>query len=139
NATQPGSLAVMGADVPLTTLQIESTDAGFLVVPGQSFKSKVTYPNGQRLSRLSGGIVTTGDGFSISVPVNALKEDAAIQMNAMPQQSLPPVDTRRRLLSAAEFLPKGLEFLLPATTSMPLLRRQRPGSLIPLELFSAQT
>jgi hypothetical protein len=139
NAKQPGSLAVMGADVPLATLQIESSDAGFLVVPGQTFKSRETYSNGEQLSRLSGGIVTTADGFSLSVPMNALKEDAGIQINAMPPQSLPPVDATRRLLSAAEFLPKGLEFRLPATTSMPLVRRQRPGSLLPVELLSAQT
>jgi hypothetical protein len=138
-ATESGNLILVGAGQPLTSLQIESTDQGFFLVPGQTFKSRAVYSSGQLLSYVSGGTVLSKDEtISVSVPLNALKEDVAIQVKGLSTGTAPPVDADRRLLAATEFQPAGLEFLFPATITMPLLREQRPGSSLPLELVNPQ-
>src|SRR5262249_29587340 len=110
------------------------SDQGFFIIPGQVFKSRAVYSSGQLLSRVSGGMVLSKDEtISLSVPLNALKEDAAIQINGLSPLAAPPVNANRRLLAATDIQPAGLEFLFPATIKMPLLRKQKPGSSIPLE------
>jgi hypothetical protein len=139
-ATEAGNLVLMSADQPLTSLQIESSGPGFFIIPGQTFKSRALYSSGQLLSRVSGGTVLSKDEtVSVSIPLNALKEDTAIQINGLSPAAAPPVDANRRLLAATEFQPAGLEFLFPATIKMSLLRKQTPGSSIPLELANSLT
>src|SRR5438093_106996 len=57
--------------------------------------------------------------------------------NALSPVAAPAVNANRRLLAATDIQPAGLEFLFPATIKMPLLRKQKPGSSIPLESLTA--
>jgi len=56
-ATEPGNLVLLSADQPLTALQIESSEEGTFIIPGQTFKPRAVYSSGQMLSRASGGVV----------------------------------------------------------------------------------
>src|SRR5262249_28177062 len=86
---------------------------------------------------ISGGTVLSKDGaVSVSIPLNALKEDVAIQVNNLSPDAAPPVVPARRLLAATEFQPPGLEVLLPATLKMSILGKQKPGYFLPLEFVN---
>ena len=113
-ATEIGNLVLMSSAQPLTGLQIESSDQGFFIIPGQVFKSRAVYSSGQLLSRVSGGMVLSKDEtISLSVPLNALKEDAAIQINGLSPVAAPPVNANRRLLAATEIRLRVWSFCFP--------------------------
>lgn len=139
-AQEAGNLLLMSADFPLESFQIESNDKGFLIIPGQTFKARATYASGQRLSRVSGGVVISKDGTaSVSIPLNALKENVTIEVKPLSTQSAPALESNRRLLAATEFLPESTEFLLPAAITIPLLRRLESRSSRPLEVVNSKT
>ncbi|HLH30974.1 MAG TPA: DUF5719 family protein [Terriglobia bacterium] len=139
-STDRGNVVLLGSDEPLMTFQMESSDQGSFIIPGQTFKSRAVYSSGQLLRRISGGTVLSKDEtVSISIPLNALQQDAAVELKVPSADSLPPLDSNRRLLAVTEFLPSGTQFRFPAFITMPLTGKRQPGASIPLQLIDPVT
>ncbi|HAV61308.1 MAG TPA: hypothetical protein DCY13_02970, partial [Verrucomicrobiales bacterium] len=85
-----------------------------------------------------GGVVHAKDWrASVVIPAGALNAATSVSVR---EAALPPVSPPdKRLLGAAEFLPSGIVFNVPATVTIPLRQMRLPGSALALLIYEPAT